>query len=174
MRFETNEEGNSLFDAESSLLSTDEILNLAKRIASLGLKSLGGWTDKGVSKLVNVESQLEEWTKRLRGKVDFINVYGIFFFKSTSPSGLLAILPSGFYFFSGIVEPSERTLVDFTDQPASRKSKLTEVSKMYDLKWWGDIRNPVLFRHNALKSEKIEAFLEDLGQFFSEVGFAEL
>ena len=110
----------------------------------------------------------------VRKKVGFTNLYAIFFYRAQSPSGLLAIIPSGFIFILGMTDPRENLPIDFTDQPKNRKNRLTEVGKKYNLRWYGDVRNPAVFRYESLNEHNLKTFVEDLLKFFNEVGFAEI
>jgi hypothetical protein len=165
---------NKTFNKQLSTFTPSSFVSLVDRVLASGLELLGGHTDVGISKMINVKEQVNAWLSRSREAVGFKNLYSIFFLKVKPPRGLFNLFSSGLVFVPGVYDPLEKIAVDFTAQPKKRKEKLTNISAKYNLRWYGDVTQPVVFRFSTLSENSFEQFAKDLDKFFEEVDFAEV
>jgi len=162
------------FEKEVSILDPKGYLKLVQAITAQGFRDLGGWTDRGLYKLVKASERVAEWLKGVRERVGFRNLYAVFFYKPEPPSGLLVLAPSGFVFIPGVTHPKDTIWMDYTSQPESRKKRLKEMAERHGLIWWGSVTQPVVIRACRLDEEQALTFITDTISFFEETGYAEI
>ena len=171
LRFEEQME----FSQDHSCINPSQFIRLIEKVKLKGFTSLGGYTEKGVYRLLkDVEDYIRDFLENKREKIGFINLYWIYFYRPTSPSGILVIVPYRFIFIPGLTEITQELFIDYTFQSADRKQKLSSIAKERKLKWWGDVRSPVIFRDCEINVNNFEIFLEDVLAFFEKVGYAEV
>ena len=148
-------------------------LNFVEKADALGLRFLGGYTDKGVDSLVRVDVNIKDFLLGKRENVGFVNLYWSYFYKPNFPSGVLILTTERFIFAPGLTNVKDELFVDYTNQPNDRKQKLSVGCKKYDLNWWGDVSSPVVFRkHKKDMIDEIKPFIDDINNLFDEVGYA--
>ena len=167
-------EDKAKFSQEYSLFKDPSyFLNFVGKAGALGLKFLGGYTDKGVHSLVRVDVNIRDLLLGKRENVGFVNLYWSYFYKHDFPSGILVLTTERFIFTPGLTNVKDELFVDYTNQPNDRKQKLSTSCRKYNLNWWGDVSSPVVFRkHEKDMMNKIESFIGDIENLFDEVGYA--
>ncbi len=167
-------EDKAKFSQEYSLFKDPSyFLNFVEKASALGLKFLGGYTDKGVYSLVRVDVNIKDFLLGKRENVGFVNLYWSYFYKPNFPSGILVLTAERFIFAPGLTNVRDELFVDYTNQPNNRKQKLSTSCRKYNLNWWGDVSSPVVFRkHKKDMIDEIELFIDDIENLFDEVGYA--
>ena len=79
------------FSPSDSTIEPRKLIEIIESLEKLGPKFLGGYTDRGVCKLVNVYENVKEWMRKAREDVGFCNLYGIFFETEKPIFGLLML-----------------------------------------------------------------------------------
>ena len=172
LRFEKQIQFSKEFSYWSNL---SQFIELMDKTESKGFEIIGGYTERGVYNLLkNIASYIHEFIQKKRENIGFINLYWIYFYRRKSPSGMLVIMPFRFIFIPGLTDINQELFIDYTSQPESRKQILSSNCKKRNLKWWGDVRNPVVFRDCEINTGNFEIFLADILTFFHEVGYAEV
>jgi len=161
------------FNSKSSVMDLNRFLNLVDSILNLGFEFLGGHTDKGVSKRVNVYENLKNWLSGKREHVGFCNLYDVFF-KVTSPSGILILNPECLIFIVGMSDPSEHISIQLTGISKSEKLWIKELSSKYKLEWFGEPKHPIFYRKCKLSVENVKKFCSDIFNLLEEAGYSEV
>jgi len=150
-------------------------LDFMEKATTLGLKFLGGYTDKGVYSFVRVDISIRDFILGKRENTGFVNLYWVYFYKPNFPSGILALTTERFVFIPGLANVRDEIFVDYINQPNTKKQKLSASCKKYNLKWWGDVSSPVVLReHKKDVINELNPFIDEVENFFNEIGYANI
>jgi len=133
------------FNATLSIWRPHDLIDVVDDFARTGLEFLGGYTDRGLYKLVNAYANIKGWLNGERVTLGFSNLYWVFFVRMEPPSGLLVLTPECLVFVQGINEPNEEIWLGLADVPKDEKIMLNELALKHRLRWWGDQANPILY-----------------------------
>jgi len=149
------------FNAGSSALGPQDFIGIVDELRGFGFEFLGGFTDRGVCKLVNAYANVKEWLNEGREALGFINLYWVFLCRDEPPSGLLVLTPECLVFVQGVSEPSEDMWLRLTGVPRDEEERMDELALKHELKWWGDPAHPILYRPCKPNVENAKRFWLD-------------
>jgi hypothetical protein len=149
------------FNAGSSALGPQDFIGVVDELRGFGFEFLGGFTDRGVCKLVNAYANVKEWLNEGREALGFINLYWVFLYRDEPPSGLLVLTPECLVFVQGVSEPSEDMWLRLTGVPRDEEERMDELALKHELKWWGDPAHPILYRPCKPNVENAKRFWLD-------------
>jgi hypothetical protein len=158
-----------IFDVGSSALEPQNFLGVVEGLTGFGFNFLGGYTDRGVYKLVNTYDNVKSWLKGERGALGFINLYWTFMHRIEPPSGLLVLTPECLIFLHGVSEPYEEMWFRLVGVPEEERERVDELALKYGLRWWGEPAHPILYRNCKLNLENAKMFWLDTLAFLKEV-----
>jgi len=162
------------FNKDDSVIDPSTLIEMIDELLRLGYEFIGGFTDRGQGKMVNAYINVNEWLSKQRKKAGFRNLYAVFLYRSSSPSGVLMLDESILAYFPGIMNPHEVLLIKVTGIPKKEKQKMNETCKHHGLGWYGEPSSPVLYRACNPSVENIKKFHIDILNFFKEAGYAEI
>jgi hypothetical protein len=150
------------FDKDSSILDPKSFIGIVDGLKTLGFEFLGGYTDRGISKLVDVYSSVKGWLNGV--SVSFTNLYWAFLCRDEDPSGLLILTPRCLFFIPGIGRPDEYMLFRIV----GASGRIDEIALNHGLKWWGEPEHPILYRSCEPSLENARRFWMDTLAFLEE------
>jgi hypothetical protein len=156
------------YNANSSALEPQNLIDVVDGLTGFGFESLGGYTDRGVDKLVNAYDNVKEWLNGARGALGFKNLYWIFLYRGEPPSGLLVLTPECLFFVHGIGEPGEGMWFRLVGVPEEDKEGADRLALKHGLRWWGEPAHPILYRPCKLNLENAKGFWLDALAFLKE------
>jgi len=163
-----------IFNKDDSVIEPTALVEMIDELLHLGYEFIGGFTDKGMAKIVNAYVNVKEWLSKQREKVGFRNLYAVFLYRCLPPSGVLMLNESILAYFPGIMSPHEALPIKVVGISREEKLKINEVCKRHKLEWCGNPSSPVLYRICNPSVENIKKFHTDILKFFEEAGCAEI
>ena len=158
------------FDKDSSILDPQSFIGIVDGLKPLGFEFLGGYTDRGISKLVDVYSSVRGWLNGV--SVSFTNLYWVFLYRSEPPSGLLVLTPRCLVFIPGVNRPDEYMLFRIVGISGSRKREIDEIALNHKLRWWGEPEHPILYRSCNPNLRNTKSFWLDTLAFLEEAHYS--
>jgi hypothetical protein len=162
------------FDPRSSATTPDALLRTLDHAQRRGFEVVGGSTDRGRDKLVDVYDKVRGWLEKKRERVGFKNLYDVFLARREPPSGLLILNPNCLVFVPGVRDPRDQLIIKLTGVPKSKKEMMERTCAKHQLKYIGDPDHPILYRADAVSAESLEKFVSAILAFFEEVGYANI
>lgn len=162
------------FDSESAIEPSALIEFIGFLNGFQQLEFLGGWTERGTTKLVNVYENLKEYLAGEREKAGFVNLYTIFFRRKEPPSGILAISPEILVFIPALQEPSEPIFLKFVGFSHSEKQRIKTLATQYRLGFYGEPDRPILYRESGFDIKDVKEFMVDVLRFCEDAVYAEI
>ncbi|MEM0095682.1 MAG: hypothetical protein QW660_03505 [Candidatus Bathyarchaeia archaeon] len=112
-----------MFNAEISAVNPETFVRIIDELLSLGFRFVGGHTNRGVNKVVDVYGSVKAYV--LNGsKVNFKNFYSAFLHRVDSPSGLLVLGPEYAIFIPTIKEPLETIRLGVVEIAKDEKQRI--------------------------------------------------
>jgi hypothetical protein len=149
------------FDVDSSAIRPEDFISIVDGLRDLGFEFLGGYTDRGVYKLVNAYTNVKGWLDGERTTLGFNNLYWAFMYRDEPPSGLLVLTPECLVFVQGVSQPSEEMMLRLVGVPEDETRRMDGLASKHELKWWGDPAHPILYRPCKLNVENAKRFWLD-------------
>ncbi|MEM2126750.1 MAG: hypothetical protein QXH67_00815 [Candidatus Bathyarchaeia archaeon] len=167
-------DGGEHFNSSCSSLEPHALLEMIGRLSDMGFEFIGGWTDRGVNKLVDVYRNVRGWLASEREGVGFNNLYALYLRKVRPPSGILVLTSQVLIFIPGVIDPWEAFFIKLTGIPQSEKLRVEEQSGHHGLKWYGEPSHPILYRRAKPSADNAQEFVEDVLSFLEEAGYPEI
>jgi hypothetical protein len=158
------------FDKDSSILDPQSFIGIVDGLKLLGFEFLGGYTDRGISKLVDVYSSVKGWLNGV--SVSFTNLYWAFLCRDEPPSGLFVLTPKCLVFIPGVGRPDEFMLFRIVGTSRRKKKEIDEIALNHGLKWWGEPEHPILYRFCELSLGNAKSFWMDTLEFLEEANYS--
>jgi hypothetical protein len=162
------------FNADSSVLRPRDFIDIVDELRGFGFEFLGGYTDRGICKLVNAYTNVKEWLDEGREALGFINLYWIFLYRDEPPSGLLILTPECLVFVQGVSEPGENMWLRLVGVPKDEEKRMDELASKHELRWWGDPAHPILYRPCRLSLENAKKFWLDTFALLKEAHYSRI
>jgi len=161
-----------LLSFDGGVLEPQSFIGIVDGLKGLGFEFLGGNTERGFYKIVDVYDSVEEWIRGEREDLGFINLYWMFFRRDEPPSGLLVLTPECIVFMPGFNRPDDCMWFRLVCVSRKEREEVNEVTSEHGLKWWGEPAHPILYRHCKPSLENAKSFWLDTLEFLEEVGYS--